>query len=129
MRIGEVAAASGTTTKALRYYEEAALLPPPDRTSHGYRDYGPNVLPRLDFIRRCRAAGLTLAQTREILTIRDAGDPPCSYVEDLLAARLAELDAQIAELTALRTTVAGLHRVATAGETGDCEPARICRYL
>jgi DNA-binding transcriptional MerR regulator len=38
MRIGELAAASGTTTKTLRFYEEAGLLPAPKRTFGGYRD-------------------------------------------------------------------------------------------
>ena len=47
MRIGEVAQASGTTTKTLRYYEEFGLLPAADRTPAGYRDYGPEVLDRL----------------------------------------------------------------------------------
>ncbi|MEV8271640.1 MerR family DNA-binding transcriptional regulator, partial [Microbacterium oleivorans] len=39
MRIGEVAAASGVTTKALRFYEERGLLPQADRATNGYRDY------------------------------------------------------------------------------------------
>ena len=50
MRIGEVARASGTTSKTLRYYEEVGLLPAADRTPAGYRDYGAEVLDRLDFI-------------------------------------------------------------------------------
>ena len=41
MRIGELAVASGTTTKTLRFYEEAGLLPAPERTANGYRDYTP----------------------------------------------------------------------------------------
>jgi DNA-binding transcriptional MerR regulator len=67
MRIGELAEASGTTTKALRFYEEAGLLPSPDRTGAGYRDYPPEIINRLAFIHRSQSAGLTLAQIREIL--------------------------------------------------------------
>ena len=98
MRIGELAEASATTTKTLRFYEEAGLLPAPERTSSGYRDYAPEALARLDFIRRSRTAGLTLAQIRDVLDIRDAGVPPCQHVQDLLEARLGDLDRQIADL-------------------------------
>ena len=91
MRIGELAVASGTTTKTLRFYEEAGLLPAPERTANGYRDYTPAALARLDFVRRGRTAGLTLAQIREILDIRDAGVAPCQHVQDLLDARLGDL--------------------------------------
>lgn len=89
MRIGELAVASGTTTKTLRFYEEAGLLPAPERTANGYRDYTPAALARLDFVRRGRTAGLTLAQIREILDIRDAGVAPCQHVHALLEAHLA----------------------------------------
>ena len=47
MRIGELAAATGTTTKTLRFYEDSGLLPPPERTTNGYRDYGPDAVSRL----------------------------------------------------------------------------------
>ena len=80
MRIGELAAAAGTTTKTLRFYEESGLLPQTERAANGYRSYGPEALSRLDFIRRGRVAGLTLAQIREVIDIRDAGEAPCHHV-------------------------------------------------
>lgn len=129
MLIGEVAEASGTTTKALRFYEQAGLLPPPARTSGGYRDYTPDVVARLDFIRRSRTAGLTLAEIREVLDVRDAGSAPCHHVQQLLAARLSDLDRQIAELRALRDTVAELSDAAATIDPAHCEPAGVCRYL
>jgi MerR family Zn(II)-responsive transcriptional regulator of zntA len=129
MRIGELAAAAGTTTKTLRFYEAAGLLPPPHRTPAGYRMYDPAVTDRLHFIRRSQRAGLTLAQIREVLTIRDGGHAPCSHVQRLLAERLADLDQQLAELSALRATVSGLRDRAAAVEPDTCAPASVCRYL
>jgi DNA-binding transcriptional MerR regulator len=102
VRIGEAAQAAGMTSKALRFYEEHGLLPAAKRTANGYRDYTGETVNRLDFIRRGRAAGLALAQIREILLLRDAGRAPCTHVRDLLAGQLAGLDAQIAELVAHR---------------------------
>lgn len=129
MRIGELAATSGTTTKTLRFYEQAGLLHAPERTSAGYRDYRPEVLQRLDFIRRSRSAGLTLAQIRDVLDVRDAGNAPCHHVQQLLASRLNDLDRQIAELQALRDAVADLSDAAATIDPADCEPAGVCRYV
>ena len=67
MRIGELAEAAGTTTKTLRFYEEQGLLPPAERTPAGYRDYTPDAVSRIDFVHRGQAAGLTLAQIKQIL--------------------------------------------------------------
>lgn len=129
MRIGEVADAVGTTTKTLRFYEEVGLLPPAPRMASGYRDYGPEVLGRLDFIRRAQAAGLTLAQIGQVMEIRDGGQPPCHHVTGLLDTRLAAIDEQIAELQRLRASVAELRERATSGDPETCPPGQVCRYL
>ena len=129
MRIGELAKASGTTTKTLRYYEDAGLLPAPERTAGGYRDYTPDVLPRLDFIRRGRATGLTLGQIREVLDVRDAGRAPCQHVQRLLTTHLTDLDRQITELHGLRDTVAQLRDAAATLQPATCDPATVRRYL
>ena len=129
MRIGEAAAAAGTTTKTLRFYEERGLLPQVGRTNSGYRQYTPATVNRLKFIRRSKDAGLGLAQISEILRIRDSGSAPCAQVCDQLTQQLHALDRQIAELTALRTTVAELHRTVAAADPVACESAQICSYL
>jgi MerR family Zn(II)-responsive transcriptional regulator of zntA len=129
MRIGEVAEATGTTTKTLRFYEEQGLLPEADRTPSGYRDYGVATLNRLDFIHRGQAAGLTLAEIRQILEIRDRGDAPCAHVRDLLTQRLRDLDKQVAELVALRESIVDLQSAATNAEPETCSADQVCRYL
>ncbi|MDO5865036.1 MULTISPECIES: heavy metal-responsive transcriptional regulator [Paenarthrobacter] len=129
MRIGETAAAAGLTAKTLRFYEDRGLLPAADRAPNGYRDYPHETISRLEFIRRGRTAGLTLAQIGDILSVRDIGQAPCVHVRDLLANQLRDLDAQIAELTALRATVAEFHDAAAAGDPAACDPERICSYL
>lgn len=129
MRIGELAEASGTTTKTLRFYEEQGLVPPAHRTASGYRDYTPDALGRLDFIHRGQAAWLTLAQIKQILTIRDDGTPPCGHVSDLLDERLTDLDAQIAQLVELRDTLAQLRNAARNAQPDTCPADQVCRYL
>ena len=129
MRIGELAEATGTTTKTLRFYEDSGLLPPPERTINGYRDYDQEAIARLDFIRRGRAAGLTLAQIREVLDIRDTGTAPCHHVKELLDIRLTVLDQQITDLQALRTNVAHLRDDAAQANPSECQSKDVCRYL
>jgi len=129
VRIGEAAAVMGMTTKTLRFYEHRGLLPTAQRTSNGYRDYGDETVGRLDFIRRSRVAGLTLAQISDILQVRDAGGTPCTHVRDALARQLTDLDRQITELVALRATVAEYHDAAAAADPVSCDSERICSFL
>ena len=129
MRIGELAAAAGATTKTLRFYEESGLLPKAQRAANGYRDYEPEVLSRLNFIRRGRAAGLTLAQIREVIDIRDAGDAPCHHVHQLLATRLVDIDRQIADLEALREALGQRREQAGTADPSTCPTDTVCRYV
>jgi DNA-binding transcriptional MerR regulator len=129
MRIGELAAAAGTTTKTLRFYEGSGLLPPTGRAVNGYREYGPEALSRLDFIRRGRAAGLTLAEIREVIDIRDAGDAPCQHVHQLLTRRVAEIDRQIADLDALRAALIRRRDHAETADPSTCAAETVCRYV
>ena len=129
MRIGDLAAKAGITTKTLRFYEQTGLLPPPDRAANGYREYGPAFLPRLEFIRRGRAAGLTLAQIREVIEIRDSGDAPCRHVYQLLTERLADVDRHIADLQVLRTTLVRKRDQAKSADPDTCAPETVCQYV
>ena len=81
------------------------------------------------FIRRSKLAGLTLTQIGEILRVRDAGQAPCAHVVAHLAQHLTDLDNQIAELTALRASVASFYQVAAEGDPAQCDAYQICSYL
>ena len=102
MRIGELGRASALATRTIRFYEQAGLLPEPRRSPAGYRDYTAGALPRLRFIRSAQACGLTLAEIRQVIAVREDSGPPCGHVLGLLDAHAAELDQRIADLTALR---------------------------
>lgn len=129
MRIGELAGAAGTTAKTLRFYEDQGLIPAAQRTPAGYRDYTSDAIARVDFIHRGQAAGLTLAQIRQIIDIREGGQPPCEHVRGLLDRRLSDLDTQIGQLVALRETIAGLREEAAQPQPDTCSPDQVCRYL
>ncbi|MFJ8814830.1 heavy metal-responsive transcriptional regulator [Amycolatopsis thermoflava] len=129
MKIGELAAASGTTAKTIRFYEQSGVLPEPTRTSSGYRDYGPEFVDRLGFIRRAQAAGLTLREVGQILAISDRGDTPCGHVRQVLADRLDQVRAQIAELVTLETHLDALLTHAQRGVPTEHDNATVCWIL
>lgn len=129
MRIGELAAVTGTTTKTLRFYEGKGLLPPTERAANGYRDYGPEAVSRLDFIRRGRAAGLTLAQLREVIDIRDGGEAPCHQVYELLTERLADVNRQIDDLQVVRAALTRQRDHAAQADPSACAAEAVCRYV
>ena len=128
MRIGALATASGATTKTIRFYEQAGLLPVPPRTPAGYRDYPPQAPARLAFIRSAQAAGLSLAEIRGILAIRDHGEPPCTHVTALLRAHLNQTEQRLAELTATQAILRDLLAIAAATDPDACTGS-ICRIL
>lgn len=63
MRIGELAAATGTTPRALRHYEQEGLIGS-TREANGYRDYDERAAVRVRNIRYLLDTGLTLADVR-----------------------------------------------------------------
>ena len=68
LRINEVAAELGMTTRAIRYYEEMGLLEPAARSDGDYRLYDPSDVERLRFIKGLRDdAGFSLAQIGQLL--------------------------------------------------------------
>ncbi|WP_163509585.1 MerR family transcriptional regulator [Fodinicola acaciae] len=115
MRIGDAAAAAGTTPRALRFYEQRGLLPPPRRTPAGQREYGVDDIARVRVIRELLAFGLTvddLAARADRLRLLEPGEMPrygegvCARTSGVVERRLAVIDAEIRRLTELRDRLA-----------------------
>ncbi|MFD5893826.1 MULTISPECIES: MerR family transcriptional regulator [unclassified Streptomyces] len=87
MRIGEIAALVGVTSRAVRHYHHLGLLPEPERRANGYRVYTVRDAVLLARIRRLSELGLSLDEVRDVLA-DDAGRE--------LAEVLGELDADLA---------------------------------
>jgi MerR family transcriptional regulator, repressor of the yfmOP operon len=68
LRIGQVAALTGTTPRTIRYYEEIGLLPAaPEREPGSHRVYLEADVERLrEVLRLKRLLGLTLEELREL---------------------------------------------------------------
>ena len=107
-QIGELASRSGMTPDALRYYERLGLLQAPRRTRGGFRLYAADTLDRLRFVKQAQMVGLTLHEIRDLVGYQDQGGlKRCRQVRDLLRLKLVDLEAQVAELEAFRSTLSG----------------------
>ncbi len=102
MRVIDLARAAGVSADTVRHYTRRGLLHPRRDPGNGYQHYDTTDLQRLRFVRRARELGLSLHEVAEILRQADNRQSPCPLVRDLFEARLADVERNIAELTALR---------------------------
>lgn len=102
MRIGQLASELGVSSQAVRFYERAGLLKEPARTDSGYRQYGPDDLKRLRFIRQAKELGFTLNEIGAMLRMHDAGHAPCAEVIAIAERHLAEVEAEMQRLQRFR---------------------------
>ncbi|MGI8958302.1 MAG: heavy metal-responsive transcriptional regulator [Bryobacteraceae bacterium] len=96
-----MATSAGLTVDTVRFYEKQGLLIKPSRTAGGFRVYSELDIDRLKFVSRAQALGFSLAEVRELLMLRDAGDETCVHVHDLLDRKLKQVHEKLAELRKL----------------------------
>ncbi|MET9598961.1 MerR family transcriptional regulator [Streptomyces sp. NPDC006459] len=113
MRIGEIAAVVGLTTRAIRHYHHVGLLPEPERRPNGYRAYSLRDAVLLARVRRLTELGLSLDEVRDVLAY-DAG----RELADVLTELDADLARQEAEIRERRRRLA----VLLAAGPGEAEP-------
>jgi len=101
-RIGQLAAAAGVSPDTLRHYERKGVLRKPSRSANGYREYSRDALDRVRLVRRALAVGFTLDELSQVLKVRDRGGAPCRRVRELASDKLSSVEAQLADMSALR---------------------------
>jgi DNA-binding transcriptional MerR regulator len=94
MRIGELAIHAGVNAQTLRYYERRGLVGANRRTGSGYREYGPNAVRQVRFIRRAQDLGFTLDEIGDLLGLRADSSKSCSAVEKSASATLERIEGE-----------------------------------
>ncbi|WP_433712402.1 MerR family transcriptional regulator [Nocardia sp. CA-084685] len=106
LRTGELAVAAGVNTQTPRYYERRGLLAEPQRSLGGHRLYPQQSVTVLRVIKAAQRPGFTLDEVAELLAATQFGRRRTdSGLQARAAAKLAEIDSKLAELTVVRDTL------------------------
>jgi MerR family copper efflux transcriptional regulator len=108
MKIGEVADRGGVNLQTIRYYEREGLLPAPPRMASGYRLFNQDTVRRVRFIKRAQELGFTLAEIRELLTLRIDESRSSAEVRAIAQAKIADIDNKVRHLDAMKRALTHL---------------------
>jgi MerR family copper efflux transcriptional regulator len=129
--IGKLAEAAGVHVETIRYYERRGLIEQPPRSPSGYRQYSAGDLWRLRFIGRGKQLGFTLAEIADVMGSDPAGSAgSAGSAEGVLAAaraKIAAVDARLAELARVRCRLHQLAELCQHGDDADCIALRVVR--
>ena len=121
LTIGSLAREAGVGVETVRFYERKGLMPAPPRTASGYRQYAPDAVHRLRFIRRAQGLGFTLHEISDLLELRVDEVGACGAVETRAREKLESVREKMGELQTIERALEGLVDACRAREpTGDC---------
>ena len=120
LNIGETARRSGVSAKMIRHYESLGLLPAVPRTDAGYRQYGEKEVHTLSFIRRARDLGFSIAEIAELLRLWQNKRRASADVKRIALAHVADLERRIAQMAAMKQTLAHLAQCCQGNDRPDC---------
>lgn len=120
MNIGRASKATGVSNKMIRYYESVGLIRPADRTESNYRDFSDRDVNELRFIRRARNLGFSVEEIAHLLSLWRDRDRPSREVKAIADKHVADLDARIAEMSAMADTLRELARCCAGDDRPDC---------
>src|SRR4051812_45698890 len=98
MWIGEAAEQAGVNVQTLRYYERRGLLPRAPRRVSGYREYAPEAVRIVRFIKRAQELGFSLDEVEELLRLRRSSRRDRTRIRKVAEQRIEQIDRKILEL-------------------------------
>ena len=121
MKIGQVAERGGVNLQTIRYYEREGLLPAPPRLASGYRVFTEDTVRRVRFIKRAQELGFTLAEIRDLLTLRVNESRSSGEVRSIAEAKIADIEGKIRSLVAMKRVLTHLtDRCSGHGPASEC---------
>ncbi len=121
LTIGKLAKKAGVNIETIRYYERRKLIPEPPRRESGYRQYGPDFVIRIQFIKRAQELGFSLNEIAELLALRIDPETNCSEVRNRAESKITNIEGKIQTLQSMKQALVELVQVCNRnGTTGEC---------
>lgn len=105
---GRLAREAGVHGETIRFYEKRGLLREPARSAMGYREYPPEVVQRVRFIKRAQELGFTLTEVQELLDLRANRRGGSGAVKAMAREKLTLIERKIRDLERMKTALGGL---------------------
>jgi MerR family transcriptional regulator, copper efflux regulator len=102
LTIGKLAGLAGVGVETIRFYEREKLIAEPPRRESGYREYPPDTVARIQFIKHGKELGFTLAEIRELLALRVASGTTAREIKARAKAKIVDVEQKIASLQRIR---------------------------
>lgn len=119
MTIGRFAKAAEVGVETVRFYQRRGLLAVPRAGAGKFREYDPDSLQRVRFIRKAQTAGFTLSEIKELLTLDRTNQR--QRIRAIAGAKLSQLEQRVRELDSVRHSLAHLvHHCETAPAGRPC---------
>lgn len=119
MSIAAAAERSAVPPKTIRYYEENGLVRPA-RSGNGYRTFREADVHKLTFLGRARALGFGIEDCRALLALWEDEARAPAEVRRIATGQLEAIEAKIADLRAMRATLADLVEHCRGDQRPDC---------
>lgn len=116
---GQLAAAAGVNIQTVRYYERRGLLAAPRRAASGYRQYTPDAVSRIRFIKHAQEMGFALKEIQELLALRVRHAAACHSVERKTRGKIELVERKIRHLDRIRETLQQLAAACAARRATD----------
>ena len=120
VNIGSAAELSGVSAKMVRHYESLGLLPRVARTDSGYRQYSEADVHTLQFIKRSRDLGLSMAEIGELVTLWQNRRRTSASVKRIAQKHVDELATRIEAMQSMQRTLRQLLHHCHGDERPDC---------
>ena len=108
LTIGQIAKQAGIGVETVRFYEREGLLSPSARRPSGYREFQPEAITRLRFIKQAQRLGFTLREVKELLSLKLAPGSTRKQIRERAVAKIADIDRRIGELVRMKESLAPL---------------------
>ena len=121
LTIGKVAKQAELGVETIRYYEREGLIAVPPRRGSGYRQYPPDTVERLRFIRRAKDLGFSLKEVRELLALRVDTGTTCDQIKGRAETKIADIAERIRTLKRIQCALESLAAACVGeGPVGEC---------